>query len=179
MQDNDRYQENQNIIQFSERVDSAGESVDKNKKHNCDDIVPLPTELVNYRNKNFYAAGILLVIGVVVALYVKDWKPLMLFILFCAYFVWRGMVVAKDYSSGKIAEVVATCTGIKPSFYKDRITVTFAAEDQDGALSYFKFVIPTRKAEEEFIVGATYVIYFDRVATHTQMGYVQISACVD
>lgn len=67
----------------------------KIKKHNCDDIVPLPTELVNYRNKNFYAAGILLVIGVVVALYVKDWKPLMLFILFCAYFVWRGMVVAK------------------------------------------------------------------------------------
>ena len=161
----------------SEVEEPETDLVDKNEKHITDGvIVPLPTELVNYRSKNFFAAGFLFVGSIAVSLYMKDLKPLLFCLLFSSYFVWRGLATAGDYRSGRIAEIVATCTGIKPSFYRDRTTVTFAAQGEDNALAYYKFVLPTRKAEEDFIVGAVYVVYFDRTASHTLIACVQIEA---
>ena len=46
----------------SEVEEPETDLVDKNEKHITDGvIVPLPTELVNYRSKNFFAAGFLFV----------------------------------------------------------------------------------------------------------------------
>ena len=168
----------QNIIPFSEVINASDEAVDKSEKQpESDDILPLPTQLVNYRNKNYFGAFILICAGIGFSLFVHDYKPILLFLLFSAYFVWRGIVVEREYRSGQIAELVATCTGIKPSFYKDRIAVTFAAEaEEEDNLTYYKFVVPNKKLQDDFIVGAPYVIYFDRNSAHVLMGYVQVGA---
>ena len=172
------YQDNQNIIPFVDVVNASEEAVDKSEKLlESDDILPLPTQLVNYRNKNYLGGLLLIGVGVAFSVFVHDFKPVLLFILFSMYFVWRGLVVEREYRSGQIAELVATCTGIKPSFYKDRIAVTFAAEaEEEDDFTYYKFVVPNKKLQDDFIVGAPYVIYFDRNAAHVLMGYVQVGA---
>ena len=110
-------------------------------------------------------------------MFVSDFKPALLLLLFSMYFIWRGLVVERKYRSGEVVELVATCTGIKPSFYKDRISVSFAAEAEDSEdITYYKFVVPNKKLQDDFIVGAPYVIYFDRNAEHVLMGYVQVGA---
>ena len=173
-------QDNQNIIPFSDVVNAVDEAVDKSEKlSESDDILPLPTQLVNYRNKNYFAALMLIGVGVVFSVFVHDFKPILLFLLFSSYFIWRGIVVEREYRSGRIAELVATCTGIKPSFYKDRIAVTFAAEaEEEDNFTYYKFVVPNKKLQDDFIVGAPYVIYFDRNSEHVLMGYVQVGASI-
>lgn len=165
------------VISFPSREEEEKRTIDNNNKHGLDQIIQLPTELVNYRNKNFFAAVVLLLSGVVIALYVRDYAPIILFLLFSAFFLWRGILVKWKYLAGSIAEIVATCTGTKPSSFQDRMTVTFTAEGEAGEYSYYKFVIPSKKkAETEFIVGARYVIYFDRMMKQALLGYVQVSA---
>ena len=169
--------EHTNIVSFPEITRKSDDPVDKSAEQlSVADILQLPSVLVNYRNKNYFGAFMLLVIGGVLSFCVKDWKPMVLFTFFMAYFVWRGLSIANDYRKGRIVEIVATCTGIKPSAYMDRITVTFAAASEDDTLVYYKFVVPTKKAEEDFIVGAVYVIYFDLAMQHSLMGHVQVAA---
>ena len=137
-----------NIVSFSEIAGKNSEPVDKCEEQlSIDAILQLPSALVNYRNKNYFGAFMLLVMGGALSFCVKDWKPVVLFTFFTFYFIWRGFSVAGDYRKGRIVEIVATCTGIKPSAYMDRITVTFAAAGENDTLVYYKFVVPTKKAE--------------------------------
>ncbi len=154
------------------------EIVDKTEKPlNSDLILLLPSQLVNYRNKNYFASAAVFILGVAFSLYVREKAPALLSTLFSAFFLWKAASVANRYSSGKIAELTATCTGIMPSFYRDRFTVTFAAQSDDQDYVYYKFVVPNKRSREEFIIGAMYVIYFDRDAVNSLLGYLLLGSC--
>ena len=169
------YEPNSNLIQFPGDNDQGAVPLDNSEKQSAGGaIIPLPSELVNYRNKNFLGAVMLFAIGISICLFVHEWTPIFLFAFFAVYFVFRGLMVAKKYRDGVIVEIVATCTGLKTATYRDRITVTFAAPSESGSLVYYKFIVPSRKAEEDFIVSATYAIYFDQYSPHALIGCVQV-----
>ena len=162
------------------------------KKHFCSDriifdktkkqyfnaaILPLPSQLVNYRNKNYLTACAILLVSLGLSIYVQEYTPLLLGILFTAFFLWKGLSASQRYSSGRIAEITATCTGVRPSFYRDRFTVTFAALNEEDEYVYYQFVVPNKRMREEFIIGAAYIIYFDRDNTHALLGNILVSSC--
>ena len=164
-------------VQFEKISDPSNNSVDKSEKQSkVDAILPLPTQLVNYRNKNYFVACIALALGSCLSLYVNEWAPVLLCSLFTAFFLWKAITVANRFNSGKIAELIATCTGVIPSFYRDRFTVTFAAQSKDGEYAYYKFIVPNKRMREEFVIGAMYIIYFDRDAAHSLLGSILLSS---
>ena len=89
----------------------------------------------------------------------------------------KGLSASQRYNSGRIAEITATCTGVRPSFYRDRFTVTFAALNEEDEYVYYQFVVPNKRMREEFIIGAAYIIYFDRDNTHALLGNILVSSC--
>jgi len=147
----------------------------KEKSNNNGDILLLPTQLVNYRNKNYFASVAALVLGFGFSLYVGDKMPFLLCTLFASFFFCKGISVAERYHKGRIAELTATCTGIMPSFYRDRFTVTFAARSDGDDYVYYRFIVPNKHNQEEFVIGAMYVIYFDRETVRTLLGYLLLS----
>ena len=151
-------------------------SVDKSEKQSeIDAILPLPTQLVNYRNKNYFVSVAVLVLGTAFSVYVHEWTPTLLGALFAVFVLWKGATVSRRYSSGRIIEVTATCTGVRPSFYRDRFTVTFAAQSDDDGFIYYKFTVPNKRNREEFVVGAMYIIYFDRDIAQSLLGYILLT----
>lgn len=164
------------VFQFEDYPAASNESVDNSKKQSkIDAIVPLPTQLVNYRNKNYFVSVAILGLGTAFSIYVREWSPTLLCAVFSVFFLWKGASVASKYKSGRIAELAATCTGIRPSFYRDRFTVTFAAQSGDDEFVYYKFTVPNKRNREEFVVGAVYIIYFDRDASQTLLGYILLT----
>lgn len=154
---------------------SNRESVDKSEKQSeIDAILPLPTQLVNYRNNNYFVSAAVLILGTAFSIYVREWTPSLLCALFAAFFLWKGATVSRRYNSGRIIELTATCTGVRPSFYRDRFTVTFAAQSDDDFL-YYKFTVPNKRNQEEFVVGAMYIIYFDRDSAQSLLGYILLT----
>lgn len=155
------------------------EIVDKTKKrHKRDPILLLPSQLVNYRNQNFFVSASALALGIAFSVYVHEWSLFLLCAIFAAFFLWKGLSVRSRYSCGKIAELTATCTGIMPSFYRDRFTVTFAAQSEDDDYVYYRFIVPNKRNREEFLIGGVYVIYFDRDAVRTLLGYLLVGPSV-
>ena len=140
-------------------------------------ILPLPTKLVNYRNKNYFTACAVLLFSLGLSIYVQEYAPSLLGLLFTAFFLWKGLSASQRYNSGRIAEITATCTGVRPSFYRDRFTVTFAALNEEDEYVYYQFVVPNKRMREEFIIGAAYIIYFDRDNTHALLGNILVSSC--
>ena len=148
------------------------EIADKTKnQHKSDSILLLPSQLVNYRNQNFFVSASVLALGIAFSLYVHEWSLFLLCAIFAAFFLWKALSVGNRYSCGKIAELTATCTGIMPSFYRDHFTVTFAAQSEDDNYVYYRFIVPNKRNREEFLIGGVYVIYFDRDAVRTLLGY--------
>ena len=167
------------ISYMKKRFSSGNKIVDKTKKQYMNAaIVPLPTQLVNYRNKNYFTACAIFLFSLGLSLYVQEYTPSFLGILFTSFFLWKGITVSRRYSSGRIAEISATCTGVRPSFYRDRFTVTFAALNEEDEYVYYRFVVPNKRLREEYIVGAAYIIYFDRDNTHALLGNILLSSCV-
>ena len=163
-------------IQFENLSVPNNESVDKSEKQSkIKAILPLPTQLVNYRNKNYFVSAAVLVIGTSFSIYVCEWTPTLLCALFAVFFLWKGATVSRRYSSGRIIEVTATCTGVRPSFYRDRFTVTFAAQSNNDGFIYYKFTVPNKRNREEFVIGAMYIIYFDRDADQSLLGYILLT----
>ncbi|MCR5089906.1 MAG: hypothetical protein K6C08_10380 [Oscillospiraceae bacterium] len=172
-----RTQSNQSLLgnQFS----SGETKIDKTSNpQNSSSILLLPSQLVNYRNKNYFVSAAIMTLGIAFSFYIHEWTPVLMCTLFAAFFLWKGVAVESRYSCGKIAELTATCTGIMPSFYRDRFTVTFAAQSEDDDYVYYKFIVPNKHNREEFIIGAMYVIYFDRDSVRTLLGYLLVGPSI-
>lgn len=177
---------NQKIVSINEYIDTEEEydeelsnieedSVDNSEKlDDVNDILPLPTPLVNYRNKNFLIGFGIVALGLAISISVKDFKIFLLLSLFSIYFLGRAIVVARHYNTGRIIELIVTCTGIKPSKLADKTAVSFRAESETGHPVYFKFNVPSRRSQDDYIVGASYVIYFDSFAQNTLIGSIQL-----
>ena len=169
--------ENSSDIVLDCSSDSSPGLIDKTKNpNNNNGILLLPTQLVNYRNKNYFASAAALVIGFGFSLYVGDKMPFLLFALFSSFFFCKGISIADRYRRGRIAELTATCTGIIPSFYRDRFTVTFAALSDGNEYVYYRFIVPNKRNQEEFVIGAMYVIYFDRDTVRNLLGYILLGS---
>ena len=163
-------------ISFKDFPVSNNDLIDKTKKlPKIDVILPLPTQLVNYRNKNYFVSFSVMILGVAFSIYVCEWTPALLCGLFSVFFLWKGATVASRYNNGRIAELTATCTGVRPSFYRDRFTVTFAAQSEEDDYIYYMFTVPNKRNQDEFVVGAMYIIYFDREATRTLLGHILLT----
>ena len=159
--------------------DSVRELIGKTKKQlKSDSILLLPSQLVNYRNQNFFASVSILALGIAFSAYVRELTPVLLCTIFSAYFIWKGISIESRYSCGKIAELTATCTGILPSFYRDRFTVTFAAQTDEDSFVYYRFIIPNKRNREEFVIGGVYVIYFDRDNSNSLLGHLLVGPAV-
>ena len=52
-------------------------------------ILPLPTKLVNYRNKNYFTACAVLLFSLGLSIYVQEYAPSLLGLLFTAFFLWN------------------------------------------------------------------------------------------
>lgn len=112
--------------------------------------------------------------GVLFTAVLRSWSALIVCSLASVYLAFRALRVEHDYNSGRIVELAAVCTGVRPSFYKDRLTATFTAETEDGTSAYYKFIVPDRRLLDDFIVGAPYVLYYDREAKNLLLEYVQV-----
>ena len=137
-------------------------------------ILPLPTSLVNYRNKNLLMSAITLATGLLFTATLRTWSACIICTLASIYLAIKAISVEHDYNCGKIVEIAAVCTGIRPSFYRDRLTATFTSESVDGESSYFKFIVPDKRLQDDFIVGAPYILYYHRDAKNLLLGYVQV-----
>ena len=150
-------------------------SVDKFKnQHKNTVILPLPTSLVNYRKKNIYISVLSLAAGALFTMTLRTWSAFLICSFIAVYLAVKALRVEHDYNSGRLVELAAVCTGIRPSFYKDRLTATFTAESDDGTLAYYKFTVPNKRLQDDFIVGAPYVLYYDREMKNLLIGYVQV-----
>lgn len=167
--------ETSNVVRIKDYLGAESDSVDNSEKLTDDsDILTLPTQLVNYRNKNFLFGFGILSFGLAVSVAAKDVKVVLLLAIFSMYFFVRAAVVARHYASGRIVELVAVCTGIKPSQFRDRISVSFMVTSEANQTAYFKFNVPSRRSQDDFIVGASYVIYFDKTVKNVLIGYIQL-----
>ena len=137
-------------------------------------ILPLPTSLVNYRNKNLLVSAITLAAGLLFTATLRTWSACIICTLASVYLAFKAISVEHDYNSGNIIEITAVCMGIQPSFYRDWLTATFASKTDEGESSYFKFIVPDKRLQDDFIVGAPYVLYYDRDAKNLLLGYVQV-----
>ena len=137
-------------------------------------ILPLPTSLVNYRNKYLLVSAITLAAGLLFTATLRTWSACIICTLASIYLTFKAICVEHDYNCGKIVEIAAVCTGIRPSFYRDRLTATFTSDNADGESSYFKFIVPDKRLQDDFIVGAPYILYYHRDTKNLLLGYVQI-----
>ena len=137
-------------------------------------ILPLPTSLVNYRNKNLLVSAITLAAGLLFTATLRTWSACIICTLASVYLAFKAISVEHDYNSGNIIEITAVCMGIQPSFYRDRLTATFAAKTDEGESSYFKFIVPDKRLQDDFIVGAPYILYYHRDTKNLLLGYVQV-----
>ena len=137
-------------------------------------ILPLPTSLVNYRNKNFYMSFLILAAGGLFTAILRTWSALIICSLASVYLAFKALSVEHNYNSGRIVELAAVCTGIRPSFYRDRLSATFTADSGNGESVYYRFIVPNKRLLDDFIVGARYVLYYDKEAKNLLLGYVQV-----
>ena len=164
-----------NVVELFPQQKEEVSSVDNLEKHKKNiAILPLPTSLVNYRKKNIYMSILSLAAGALFTMTLRTWAALLICSFMSIYLAVKAVRVEHDYNSGRIVELVAVCTGIKPSFYKDRLTATFTAETDGGTQAYYKFAVPNKRLQDDFIVGAPYVLYYDRELKNLLIGYVQI-----
>ena len=165
------------VVELFRQQRGRAPSVDNLKKQNKNiAILPLPTLLVNYRKKNIYMSVLSLAAGVLFTVTLRTWSAFMICSFMAAYLAVKAFKVEHDYNSGQIVELTAVCTGIRPSFYKDRLTAPFTAESDDGTLAYYKFTVPNKRFQDDFIVGAPYVLYYDREMKNLLIGYVQVGS---
>lgn len=137
-------------------------------------ILPLPTSLVNYRNKNLLMSAASLAAGLLFSATLRTWSAFIICLLASVYLSFKALSVEHNYNCGRIVEIAAVCTGIRPSFYRDRLTATFTSDNADGDSSYFRLFVPDKRLQDDFIVGAPYVLYYDRDSKNLLIGYVQI-----
>ena len=136
----------------------------------------LPTPLVLYQRKLLCISGIILVGALFFSFHFRNYAPLIL-LLGSAYMLFKACLVQRHFLSGQIVELGAVCTGVSVSKIKDRIHVTFrtaAEEDGNGEPGYLKFAVPMRSSQDDFIVDAPYVIYFDQTNPHSLIASVQV-----
>ena len=137
-------------------------------------ILPLPTSLVNYRNKNLLMSAISLAAGLLFTATLRTWSACIICTLASVYLAFKAISVEHDYNSGNIIEITAVFMGIQPSFYRDWLTATFASKTDEGESSYFKFIVPDKRLQDDFIVGAPYILYYHRDKKNLLLGYVQV-----
>ena len=163
------------VFEFCPKQKRTDLSVDNlGKQNNNIVILPLPTALVNYRKKIIYMSVLSLAAGVLFTITLRTWSALLICSFMSVFLAMKAVSVEHDYNCGRIVELAAFCTGISPSFYRDRLTATFTAESDDGTQAYYKFTVPNRRLLDDFIVGALYVLYYDREQKNLLIGYVQI-----
>lgn len=146
--------------------DSSQEEEDFNKRW-------LPEPLKEFRNKQFFGAALLAVGAIVVTLAFKNYGGLVL-LLGTAYYAYNGLNISRKYYTGQIKEVTAICSGMRAATIKERTLVTFREEHEDGHFAYHKFFVPGKNAEDDFIINAPYVIYYDLANPNVLVGSIVI-----
>ena len=131
---------------------------------------PYPTELTHYSLKMYGVAALVAVFAIAFSLLFKMPSPLFL-LTGSAYLAYRSYNVRKRYYNGLIQEIAVQCTAIKAGIIRDKTDVSFCSLDSKPV--FYKFHIATRKAQDDFIEGSNYVIYFDVNDPRTLMGYIQ------
>ena len=132
----------------------------------------IPAPLQQYAIKQYAGAVFVAFISTVFTVYLKGPAPLFI-LLGSAYMAYLGYTVKRDYRRGEIVEQGAVCTGVKPSSIRDRVMVTFRTK-VDGKERFYKFYVPSRMSQDEFIVDAPYVIYYRKNAPEALIAYVLV-----
>lgn len=132
----------------------------------------IPVPLQQHSIKQYVGAVFVAFISAVFTVYLKGPAPLFI-LLGSVYMAYLGYTVKRDYRRGEIVEQGAVCTGVKPSSVRDRVMVTFRAK-VDGKERFYKFYVPSRKSQDEFIVDAPYVIYYRKNAPEALIAYVLV-----
>lgn len=129
-----------------------------------------PTELTQYSLKMYGVAALVAVLAIAFAILFKMPSPL--FILTgSAFLIYRASNVRRRYYQGLIQELAVQCTAIKAGIIRDKTDVSFCSLDPKPV--FFKFHIATRKAQDDFIEGSNYIIYYDVDDPRTLLGYIQ------
>ena len=133
----------------------------------------IPTPLILYQRKMYITAAAFALLAAALYVAFKNLTPLV-FLMGSAYMVYKGISVERDFKNGNLVEVGVVCVAVRPSAVRDRVSLTFKANEEDGG-SYYRFVVPAKKyVSEEFIVDSPYVIYFDVSNPHALIAYVQV-----
>ena len=167
-----------NVIAFQKIQEQAGSNVMQNSdtdEEKADDGSDdyIPTAIIQYRQKQFFLAGLLAGISLLCCLVFRSFSPTV-FLIGTVYYAHVGMNAVKMYKQGEIYELAAICSGTKPGQIKNRTMVTFRVELDDGGFTYFKFYLPGKKVDDDFIVNAPYVIYFSKNNPQYLISYVLI-----
>lgn len=133
----------------------------------------LPGPLVEYRFKKLLLVGGIALGSVFLAILAKNVSFLVLMVG-SVYYGYEAFMVAKKYHKGEILEVPVVCTAVKAAQFRNQVSVTFVEEDEEENMHYYKFSVPDKRAEENFVVNAPYVIYFDISNPSFLMAYVLI-----
>ena len=137
----------------------------KNEAKNCNrkvDVKTIPQPLMQYVFKLCIGAFLCFVVSITSAITCSSIMPLIL-LGGTALFVFKIYVLFCNYQQGNIEEIAVICTGLKASRIRDRVTVTFReVNDTEELQRCFKFIIPSKKTQDEFIVNSSYLIYFDK-----------------
>ncbi len=158
------------VIHDSEAsVNSETDNIDKD---NTENLYVLPTLLANYRGRLLIYAGLIGVVSIFFAVFFRYYGPLVL-LFGSAYLCCKASRVEADFCAGTIVEAGAVCTGISVSRLKDRVHVSFRTTDEEKP-AYFKFAVPQRSSQDDFIIDAPYVIYFDITNPHVLIGFVPV-----
>lgn len=129
-----------------------------------------PTELTQYSLKVYGAAILAAVLAVLFSLLFKMPSPLFL-LTGTAYLSYRAYNVKRRYYKGLIREVAVQCTAIKVGVIRDKTDVSFCSLEPKPV--FYKFHIASKKAQDDFIEGSNYVIYYDVDDPRTLLGYIQ------
>ena len=156
----DEYLEADNVVE----LDALGEQDENSGSESGEDVPPdgdsdIPGAVLEYRKKQYFVAALLAGVGIFASFVFGHLSP-MVMLIGTVYYIFIGRHAVKDYREGRICELAAICSGVRASPIKNRSIVTFRAELEDGSFKYYKFFVPGRNAEEQFIVNAPYAIYF-------------------
>lgn len=132
----------------------------------------IPAPLQRHAVKQYAGAVFVAFISAVFAVYLKGPAPLFI-LLGSVYMAYLGYTVKRDYRRGEIVELGVVCTGVKPSSVRDRVMVTFRTK-VDGKERFYKFYVPSKQSQDEFIVDAPYVIYYRQNAPEALIAYVLV-----
>lgn len=160
-------------VYHEEYVDDEPEEETVQEEELAHDPNFVPQPIIEYRNKKFLAAGLLLFLATLMAVVLRNMSPFIL-VVGSLYYMWDGITAARRYHMGKIYEVAVICSGVKASERKNRVLVTFREEKDDGTFYYHKFYVQGAKNEDAFIVNAPYVIYWEDSNPNYLIAYIVI-----